>query len=90
MLAPYRKWLVANRRAVAHRTTKALRDLFQKRRRGWIRAPVTFVKKVAARDIQLAATCNDVAKKMPNFDFAVRIKNNAEPECMGPASRWQG
>ena len=44
-----------------------------------------FCKKVAARDIQLAATCNDVAKKMPNFDFAVRIKNNAEPKYMGPA-----
>ena len=40
-------------------------------------------KKVAASDMQLAATCNNAAKNASRIGFAVSIKNNAEPKCYG-------
>ena len=44
------------RERVYKRAAKARRDLFRKRRRSGMSEPVTFVKKVTASDIQLAAT----------------------------------
>ena len=47
-----------------------------------------FCKKVAASDMQLAATRNNAAKNALKIGFAVNKKMTLNPKAMGPASRW--
>ena len=45
--------------------------------------------KISRSEVLFAPTCNNVAKNISKFSFAVRIKNNAEPDAMGLASRCE-